>query len=116
MSVVNVKEEFLQKNGYKDFQDWINTPNHIYIGQDMTHYVAGTTASKWRNPFHVKKYGIDSCLELYELYIRNSVLYEQLDELRGMQLGCWCHPTKCHGDILIKLLNEKSSANNTVCP
>ena len=83
MSVVNVKKEFLQKNGYKDFQDWIKTLNHCYIGRDMSYYVAGTTASKWMNPFHVKKYGLKTCLELYESYIRQSVLYNQLDELRG---------------------------------
>ena len=73
----------------------------------MSFYVSGTTASKWQNPCHVKKYGLTTCLELYEEYIRQSVLYNQLDELRGKQLGCWCHPAKCHGDILIKLLSEK---------
>jgi hypothetical protein len=107
MSVVNIKKEQLQKSGYQDFQDWSKNPNHIYIGRDMSFYVAGTTASKWHNPFHVKKYGLNICLEMYEKYIRSSVLYDQLDELRGKKLGCWCHPAKCHGDVLIKLLNDK---------
>ena len=26
-----------------------------------------------------------------------------LHELEGKTLGCWCKPEKCHGDILIKL-------------
>jgi hypothetical protein len=30
-----------------------------------------------------------------------------LHELNGKELGCWCKPDKCHGDILIKLYNEK---------
>lgn len=46
MSVVNVKKEHLQKSGYQDFQDWAKNSNHIYIGRDMSFYVAGTTASK----------------------------------------------------------------------
>lgn len=104
--VINVKKESLQAHGYKDFQDWAKQPNHVYIGRDMSIYVSGATGSKWQNPFHIKKYGHEQCLVMYEKYIRTSVLYEQLSELRGKQLGCWCHPAKCHGDVLIKLLNE----------
>lgn len=64
--------------------------------------------SKWKNPFTVKKYGRDECLKMYEEYIRKTpALYDNLDELIGKELGCWCHPEMCHGDILIKLLNEK---------
>ena len=27
-------------------------------------------------------------------------------KLKNKVLGCWCKPDKCHGDILIKILNE----------
>ena len=27
-------------------------------------------------------------------------------KLKNKVLGCWCSPEKCHGDILIKILNE----------
>lgn len=106
MEVVNVKKEFLQKNGYKDFMDWKSRINHLYIGRNVQ-YVNGASASKWGNKFSVKVYGLDKCLELYEEYIRNSHLYDELEELDGKVLGCWCKPAKCHGDILIKLLREK---------
>lgn len=75
----------------------------------MSFYVKGATASKWQNKFTVKKYGLEKCLELYEEYIRNSILYDQLEELDNKILGCWCSPSKYHGDILIKLLNEKKN-------
>ena len=29
-----------------------------------------------------------------------------LGELRGKILGCWCKPKPCHGDILVKLVEE----------
>lgn len=32
-----------------------------------------------------------------------------LHELDGKILGCFCKPDKCHGDVLIKLLNEMIS-------
>ena len=87
-------------------------PNHVYIGRNMSFYIKGTFASKWQNPFSVKKYGRDACLEKFEEYIKNNnELYDQLDELENKELGCWCHPQKCHGDILIKLLKEKNEKN-----
>ena len=110
-TLINVKKPFLVKAGYKDFQDWIKNPNHIYIGRDMSFYVLGTKGSKWANPFRVKKLGANKSLELYEEYIRNNEeLMDQLDELNNKVLGCWCITSEndqCHGNILIKLLNEK---------
>lgn len=55
MEVVNVKKEHLKKSGYTDFEDWNNRENHLYIGRNMSFYVKGTYASKWKNPFSVKK-------------------------------------------------------------
>jgi hypothetical protein len=74
----------------------------------MNFYVKGTFESKWKNPFTVKKHGIDKCLVLYEQLIRET-LYDDLEELDGKVLGCWCKPNRCHGDILIRLLDEKKS-------
>jgi len=34
-------------------------------------------------------------------------LINNLSELEGKTLGCWCHPLKCHGDVLIELLNNR---------
>ena len=108
MSIVNIKKKELNKRNIKDFEEWNSKPNTLYIGRNMTFYVKGTKKSKWFNPFSVKKYGRDKCLLMYEEYIRNtSELYNNLDELQGIELGCWCKPEKCHGDILIKLLKEK---------
>ncbi len=107
MNVVNIRKAELNKAGYVDFQDWSNNSNHIYIGRCMNHYVKGTYASKWANPFSVKKYGRDGCLKMYEEYIKKSNLYNQLNELKGKTLGCWCKPFECHGDVLCKLLSEQ---------
>lgn len=26
---------------------------------------------------------------------------------QGKTLGCWCSPKKCHGDILVELIEKK---------
>lgn len=79
----------------------------IYIGRQC--YMGGwkLPASKWANPYSVKKYGADA-IPLYEEYVRNNqTLMNDIEELRGKRLGCWCVPNPCHGDILIKVLNER---------
>ena len=44
-----------------------------------------------------------------EYIIKNKNLYYSLEELEGKTLACWCYPKKCHGNILIELLNEKTN-------
>ena len=81
----------------------------------MSHHVAGAVGSKWGNPFKVKKHEKNSrnkCLKRYEDYVRNDpVLFNAVIELGGKELGCWCKPFPCHGDILIKLFKERQGAN-----
>ena len=108
VNVINVKKANLKKLGYPDFASWQSADDaHLYIGRNMNFYVPGAFGSKWQNPYPVKDYGLDRCLELYEAYIRSSGLYDELEELQGKILGCWCKLDKCHGDILRKLLAEK---------
>ena len=110
---VNVKKVALSHRGYKHFLDWYSNPRHLYIGRSMDHYVKGAEASKWQNSFTVKKFGLEKCLELYEEKIRRTPeLLGAIHELEGMELGCWCKPFPCHGDILINLFKEINEEKN----
>jgi hypothetical protein len=80
-------------------------PYDLYIGRENITY--NLEESKWANPYSLEFYSREEALSLYETYVRQSELYNQLDELEGKILGCWCAPKSCHGDILIKLYNEK---------
>ena len=35
-----------------------------------------------------------------------------LSELKDKNLGCWCAPSPCHGDVLIKLFKEVCGENS----
>lgn len=82
--------------------------------------------TKWGNPYHmhhildydeaeylgaVHREGGSitraDAIVLYEWYLRNNKeLLEDLESLRGKTLGCWCSPKPCHGDVILKILNE----------
>ena len=44
---VSVRKAALSPWGEKSFREWVNQPNHLYIGSDMTHYIQGAVGSKW---------------------------------------------------------------------
>ena len=73
--------------------------------------------SKWGNPFSSK----ENSLAKYKAEDREDAIYkfeqwltkgegmhllDDLHELKGKVLGCWCHPKRCHGDVLVKLVNK----------
>lgn len=80
-------------NKYKECYD-------VYIGR----------GSKWGNPFVI---GVDGTREevvskYKDWILQQPELLNDLEELKGKTLGCFCKPKNCHGDILIELLNEKN--------
>ena len=106
--IINIKKFNLIKLGYRDLEHWLENPKHKYIGRDMSFYIKGAKGSKFANLYPVKKYGRDKCLEMFENNLRNSLdLCNSIKELEGCILGCFCKPEPCHGDIIIKIFNEK---------
>jgi len=82
-------------------------PGEIYIGRTQTQGGWDLPESIWHNPFSVKTYGRDECLELYRnMLVKNPELMVKIAELRGKVLACWCAPETCHGHILAELANK----------
>mgnify|MGYP002701275486 CR=1 FL=1 len=119
-SVVNVKVKHIRPT-YNTLQDWVSNPQHEYIGRCGVVFINKERfpkkSSKWANPFTVTKEGRDKWLELYELWVRNKIKKEEIEELKKLKnkiLGSWSKTDKCHGDIYIKKRNEinKKYKNN----
>ena len=102
--VVNVRKFELRKLGYNDLEHWLAaSPDHVYIGRSMVHYVKGAVGSKWANPYKGDKQGREKRIQKYEEHLRNTPeLIENIMELDGKIIGCWCHPEPCHGDVIVK--------------
>lgn len=70
--------------------------NAVYIGRP----------SKWGNPY---KAGVDGTrpqvIEMYRKHLYVSGLINDIHELAGRDLLCWCYPKPCHGDVLMQLAN-----------
>lgn len=67
-------------------------------------------ATIWGNPFILHDESMRKAVcEAFEIYARDRLLIDPdwLEPLRGFDLACWCAPKQCHGDIILKLLQER---------
>ena len=80
-------------------------PYDVYIGRP----------SKWGNPFSHKDRTLaefrvgsrDEAVDAYAEWIQTQPdLIKSIPELFGKVLGCWCHPQRCHGDVLSEMANR----------
>ena len=71
----------------------------VYIGRP----------SIWGNPFVIGKDGArDEVVAKFEGYVRSKPdLLAQLPKLAGRDVVCWCAPARCHGDVLVRMANER---------
>jgi len=92
-----------------------NSSYDVYIGR------AAGEIGKWGNPYSHKegttakylKPTRAEAIEAYRDYILKGDgihLLNDLDELDGKVLGCWCKPKACHGDILIEIIQNMKQA------
>ena len=58
--------------------------------------------SQWGNPYELGKDGDRKTVcESYIYYFKKKLsLHQQLIDIKGKVLGCWCYPESCHGDYL----------------
>ena len=84
-------------------------PDAVYVGRP----------SKWGNPFQIgmkyypsrKNLTRSDVIDAYKDRLRYSdegvKLMQDIAELKGKDLVCWCAPLPCHADILLELANKQ---------
>ena len=72
-------------------------PDAVYVGRP----------TKWGNPFVIGEDGNrEEVVGRYEYWIERQLqLMDELPELKGKDLVCWCSPLPCHADVLMELAN-----------
>lgn len=73
----------------------------VYIGR----------GSIFGNPYEVGVDGdrdevLDKYTKWFNFLLRDPLFVTELKNLQGKTLGCFCKPDKCHGDIIVKYLDE----------
>jgi len=118
MSVVNVKVSNIRPK-FSNLKEWMNEPNNFYIGRSGVVFIDSVRfppeQSIFANPFKINKKGDnngtrDEVIAKYKSWINqkiqeNSKIKLELLNLKGKTLGCWCKPEKCHGDVLLELID-----------
>jgi|SRR5215208_2001615 len=96
--------------------DWERDPDSfVYIGHYHPAWMwkggYALQGSKWRNPWkkaiHAVEITREEGLRRYGEYVRERY-WDQLRELDGRVLACWCAPLPCHGHVLLRLIEERA--------
>jgi hypothetical protein len=89
----------------------IDPKRFYYIGRAFNNGIWILNKSIFHNPFKLEKGASDKerneCIAKYKEYIlQQPKLLDQLHQLKGKQLACFCKPKACHGQVLIELLKD----------
>jgi hypothetical protein len=86
----------------------------VYIGRAMPRL--GLKASIWANYYRIGQDGTrEEVIAKYRTYLEAELmadggLADDLAELSGHILACWCKPAACHGDVLAELADQIAAA------
>ena len=72
-------------------------------------YIGRGRGSIWGNPFEIGKDGTrEEVIAKYAVYayINHELMAKAREQLRGLNLVCFCAPKACHGDILLLIANN----------
>lgn len=121
--LVNVRVKCIRPK-YDNLKEWMADPNNVYIGRKGVVLIDGKRFppqdSIFANPFKVGRDGtreevIDKYKqELIAKVVSGEITEEDVLNLKGKTLGCWCSPEPCHGDVLLKLLDVWDEYQETI--
>lgn len=113
--LVNVSVKNIRPK-YNNLYEWEKDKNNVYIGRKGVVFINEERYPKvdsiFANPFKIGKDGDrEQVIEKYENYLISKLetddkFLQEFLKLKDKTLGCWCCPEKCHGDVIIKLLNH----------
>ena len=116
---VCLKKYNLNKIGYNNLREWMSDKTNLYVGRygrifikenDGRTTVFNYKGSKWGNPYKVTEtLPVEQALILYKEHLQTSGLVNDLEELQGLNLGCFCDiNAPCHAKLLAKMVNDIS--------
>jgi hypothetical protein len=118
MSVINCKVQYIRPK-YNNLEEWMADDNNCYIGRAGVVFINKkrypTNHSVFANPYKIGKDGTrEEVICKYKEYLINKLnndklLVNKIISLKGKNLGCWCYPEYCHGNVLLELIDKYST-------
>lgn len=78
-----------------------SSTTHTHIGR----------GSEWGNPYRISDgYSREGAINLYREHLWRQIqrdragMISKLIKLEGKQLGCYCAPLACHGEVILKAI------------
>ena len=115
MSIINCKVKYIRPK-YDNLKKWMDDSNNVYIGRGGVVFIDKERypkkASIFANPYKITPNTTrEEVLERYKYYIIEKISNDknyaiELLKLKGKNLGCWCYPEPCHGNVLLKLIEK----------
>lgn len=87
----------------------IRNKHHGKIPHDAIYIGRG---SKFGNPYRIGVHGNrETVINKYEIHLNNLlddgiITVNELADMYGFDLVCFCKPLPCHGDVLMRYINE----------
>ena len=120
MSIVNCRVENIRPK-YVNLKEWMDDCNNVYIARANVVFIDKERfpkqSSKFANPFKIGKHGTrDEVIDKYNDWMKERLnndveLRAEFMQLKGKNLGCWCCPERCHGSVILQLLDMYSAAD-----
>ncbi len=115
MSVINCKVKYIRPK-YNNLREWMEDDNNVYIARSGIVFIDKkrfpSNSSNFANPYKIGKDGTrEEVIVKYREYIlkkleKDDLLRKELVSLKGKNLGCWCYPEICHGNVLLELIDK----------
>jgi hypothetical protein len=105
----------IRPKGYQNLMEWMKDDKNVYIGRKGIVFIDKVrfpkNSSIFCNPYKVGKDGTrGECLKKYKTHLKtlmkDASFKAKMKNLKGKNLGCWCKPEKCHGDVLLKYVEK----------
>src|SRR5699024_5883273 len=92
---------------YNNLKEWCEDSRNAYIGRGRIVFIDGSryppNDSLFANPHRG-----DGSIAKYESHLlrllRDPYYRMEFVKLKDKNLGCWCKPKPCHGDVILKYL------------
>jgi hypothetical protein len=121
-TVVCVKVKNMRPH-YDNLEEWMKDPNNLYIGRRGIVFIKKPDGTKERypkkdsifaNPFKLNKAkdNLDEVIKQFRKYAKKTFTRKDILSLGGKNLGCWCSPDSCHGDILKEMFDKEMKSKS----